>query len=69
MYNDVVVVKEIIRKDFEVMEPNTFIHPDEKRILKAHADELREYFDPTDVDTKEFRLMRNAILILDRISL
>ena len=65
---EVVTVKEVA-KDFEVMTNNTFIHPDEKIILRSFSHKMKEFIDPIDVETIENKEFKKAIEVIDRISL
>ena len=66
---EAVTVKEVSKKEYEIVPNNTFIHPDEKKILRSFASKMKDFTEPDDADTLENREFRKAIEVLDRISL
>lgn len=66
--NDV-TIKETHKKEYEVMVNNTYIHPDEKKLIREHVTLMMSYADEDDVDTLENKIFKKTMEVLNRISL
>lgn len=67
--NEVTTIRETSIKQYEVMKNNTYLHPDEKSVLRDHVTMLREYVCDDDIETTDNLLFKKALEILNRITL